>query len=533
MKITLRIRIALALIGLFLGGLYALPALTNLQGTFLGKILPESEIRLGLDLRGGMHLTLGVDIPRGIANTMAQFGQEIRSEAQEEGLFILRPQVVNDTELAFTLARGAQQEQLERMLRNRFENLQILAKETQDAGQIRYTVGMTQQYRAHVEDLLVEQAIKTIRNRIDQFGVAEPDIRRQADGRIQVQLPGLQDPERAVAIIGRTAHLEFKLVDDEADIERALRGILPPDAELSTLQTRNPDGSLSQSPIVLKRDTLMTGEFITDARVSFDQFNQAYVGMNFNARGARLFERITAENTGRRLAIVLDGNVHSAPVIQERIAGGRASITGRFTTEEATDLALVLRAGALPAPVHIMEERTVGPSLGQESIERGLRAALIGGALILLFMLVYYSMSGMVANTVLCLNILLVMAGLAGFGATLTLPGIAGIILTIGIAVDANVLIFERIREEIRRGLTPAIAIDEGYKRALKAILDANITTIIAAIVLYQFGTGPIRGFAVTLSLGILASMFTAVFVSRIFFDFWLKWRKPGTPLSI
>ncbi|PTN37030.1 protein translocase subunit SecD [Desulfonatronum sp. SC1] len=533
MKMSLRIRIALALIGLLLGGLYALPALTNLQGTFLGKVLPESEIRLGLDLRGGMHLTLGVDIPRGVANTMAQFGQDIRSEAQDDGIFILRPQVVNDTKLEFTLARGDQQDQFERMLRNRFDNLQILSKQTQEAGQIRYAVSMTQQYRAHVEDLLVEQAIKTIRNRIDQFGVAEPDIRRQAEGRIQVQLPGLQDPERAVAIIGQTAHLEFKLVDDQADIDRALRGILPPDAELASMHTRNPDGSVSQTPIVIKRDTLMTGEFITDARVSFDQFNQAYVGLNFNARGSRLFERITGENTGRRLAIVLDGNVHSAPVIQERIAGGRASITGRFTTEEATDLALVLRAGALPAPVHIMEERTVGPSLGRESIERGLQAALIGGALILVFMLVYYSMSGIVANAVLCLNILLVMAGLAAFGATLTLPGIAGIILTIGIAVDANVLIFERIREEIRRGLTPAIAIDEGYSRALKAIVDANITTIIAAIVLYQFGTGPIRGFAVTLTLGILASMFTAIFVSRIFFDFWLKWRKPGTPLSI
>lgn len=535
MKITLslRLRVALALTGLFLGGLYALPALVNLENTFLGRILPQSEVRLGLDLQGGMHLTLGVDIPRGLANALAQSGQDLRAEAQEEGVFILRPRVNDKNNLEFILARSGQQETLEGLLRSRFDSLQIQNKENLDAGQVRYTLAMTGQYRAYLEDLLVDQAIKTIRNRVDQFGVAEPDIRKQADGRIQVQLPGLQDPERAVAIIGRTAHLEFKLVDDEADIERALRGILPPDAELSNMQTRNPDGSVSQTPLVVKRDTLLTGEYITDARVNFDQFNQAYVGLSFNARGARLFERITGENTGRRLAIVLDGNVHSAPVIQERISGGRASITGRFSTEEATDLALVLRAGALPAPVHIMEERTVGPSLGQESIERGLQAALIGGALILLFMLVYYHVSGVVANVVLCLNILLVMAGLAAFGATLTLPGIAGIILTIGIAVDANVLIFERIREEIRRGLTPAAAIDEGYNRALKTILDANVTTIIAAVVLYQFGTGPIRGFAVTLILGILASMFTAIFVSRIFFDLWLQRRKPGTALSI
>lgn len=533
MKISLRLRIALALAGLFLGCLYALPALVNIENTFLGKILPQSEIRLGLDLKGGMHLTLGVDIPRGLTNTLMQSGQDLRSEAQDDGIFLLRPRVNEKNDLEFILARGAQQEQLEALLQSRFDHLQVQAKETLDADQIRYVLAMTPQYRAYLENLLVDQAIKTIRNRVDQFGVAEPDIRKQADGRIQVQLPGLQDPERAVAIIGRTAHLEFKLVDDQADIDRALRGILPPDAELTTMQSRNPDGSISKAPIVVKRDALLTGEYIIDARVNFDQFNQAYVGLNFNARGARLFERITGDNTGRRLAIVLDGNVHSAPVIQEKISGGRASITGRFTTEEANDLALVLRAGALPAPVHIMEERTVGPSLGQESIDKGLRAALIGGALILVFMLIYYSFSGVVANAALCLNILLIMAGLAAFGATLSLPGIAGIILTIGIAVDANVLIFERIREEIRRGLTPAAAIDEGYKRALKTILDANITTIIAAVVLYQFGTGPIRGFAVTLTLGILASMFTAVFISRIFFDIWLKWRKPGAALSI
>jgi len=531
--LSLRLRVALALAGLFLGCLYALPALVNLENTFWGRILPHSEIRLGLDLKGGMHLILGVDTPRGLANTLAQSGHDLRSEAREEGILVLRPSVNEKNQLEFILAREAQQEDLEGLLSSRFEYLQVLTKEPQDAGQIRYVLGLTAQRLAYLEDLLVDQAVTTIRNRIDQFGVAEPEIRKQAGGRIQVQLPGLLDPERAVAIIGQTAHLEFKLVDEEADVERAVRGILPPDAELAFMQFRNPDGSVSRTPIVIKRDTVLTGEHIADARVNFDQFHQAHVGLSFDARGARLFERITGENTGRRLAIVLDGNVHSAPVIQEKISGGRASITGRFSTEEATDLALVLRAGALPAPVHIMEERTVGPSLGQESIERGLRAALIGGALILVCMLAYYSLSGLVANTVLCVNILLIMAGLAAFGATLTLPGIAGIILIIGIAVDNNVLIFERIREEIRRGLTPAAAINEGYGRALKTILDANITTIIAAVVLYQFGTGPIRGFAVTLILGILASMFTAVFVSRIFFDFWLKRRKPGTALSI
>jgi len=257
------------------------------------------------------------------------------------------------------------------------------------------------------------------------------------------------------------------------------------------------------------------------------------VSMTFNSRGARIFGRVTGENVKERLAIVLDGEVYSAPVIQDKITGGRAQITGRFSTDEAHDLAIVLRAGALPAPVNVLEERSVGPSLGQESIDKGVKAALLGGALVLLFMALYYSFAGVVADLVLVLNIVLIMAGLAAFGATLTLPGIAGIILTIGMAVDANVIIFERIREEIRRGLTPRAAIDEGYSKATLTILDANVTTVIAAIILYQFGTGPIRGFAVTLTLGILASMFTAIFVSRILFDLWTAKRKPGAALSI
>lgn len=268
---------------------------------------------------------------------------------------------------------------------------------------------------------------------------------------------------------------------------------------------------------------MLTGEDVADARPAFDQMNKAYVTLNFNARGARIFERATTENVGRRMAIVLDGKVYSAPVIRERIGGGRASISGNFTTAEAQDLAIVLRAGSLPAPVSVLEERSVGPSLGQESIDSGVRAALVGAAAVVLFMAVYYGLSGLIADGMLCFTMLMVMAGMAAFGATLTLPGIAGIVLTIGMAVDANVLIYERIREELRLGLSPLAAVKAGFDRAAISITDSNLTTIIATVILYQFGTGPIRGFAVTLSLGIIASMFTAIFVSRAIFEEWAR----------
>jgi preprotein translocase subunit SecD len=275
---------------------------------------------------------------------------------------------------------------------------------------------------------------------------------------------------------------------------------------------------------------MLTGEYLTDARVQIDnQYGDPYVSLSFNARGARLFERITGDNVDKRLAIVLDDNVYSAPVIRDRISGGRAQISGSFTMDEAKDLAIVLRAGALPAPVNILEERTVGPSLGKDSIEKGIKSMVIGGVIVIAFMVVYYGLSGIFAVLALLLNILFITAGLAFFGATLTLPGIAGMILTIGMAVDANVLVFERIREELRLGKPPRAAIEGGYGKAFVTILDANVTTFIAALVLFQFGTGPVRGFAVTLSIGVVASFITAVFITRIIFDYlytYKRWKK-------
>lgn len=505
--------------------LYVLPSVPGMQNSYFSRLMGGNEIHLGLDLKGGIHLTLGVDVDTALKNSLEQTGEDLRAEAEEEGILILHPKVEQIKTLSFLLLKKEWQEKLQKILSEEFPGLVVEDMQVNENGSVRYFVTFTPERRNYLEKMTLDQAVKTIRNRIDQFGVAEPDIRRQQNNRIQVQLPGIDDTQRAIAIIGRTAHLEFKIVDEGADPKKAEQGILPGGSELSWSVKTMPDGKEVREPIVLKSATVLSGKYITDARVSFDSYGQAYVSINFNSRGGKLFERVTADNVHKRLAIVLDGKVHSAPVIQEKISGGQASISGRFTTEEARDLAIVLRAGSLPAPVTVLEERTVGPSLGQESIEAGIKAAAVGGVAVLLFMLLYYGIGGLFADLVLVFNILLILAGLAGFGATLTLPGIAGIILTIGMAVDANVLIFEHIREELRAGLPARAAVEEGFSRAMLTIVDANVTTIIAAIVLYQFGTGPIRGFAVTLVLGILASMFTAIFVSRILFDLWLSRR--------
>jgi preprotein translocase subunit SecD len=368
----------------------------------------------------------------------------------------------------------------------------------------------------------VDQALEIIRNRIDQFGVSEPEITRQGTDRMLVQLPGVRDPERAINLIGKTALLEFKLVDEEGNIDDALKGRTPEGDVLLYHRSMDPQtGAVKKVPYLLKEKTLMTGEYLKDAHVALDtQFHSPYVALEFDDIGAKLFEQITGANVKRRLAIILDDNVYSAPVIQERIPGGRAQITGRFDTKEASDLAIVLRAGALPAPVKIIEQRTVGPSLGQDSIHQGIISTLVSAAIVALFMIFYYRIAGVIADIALILNILLVFAALAIFRATLTLPGIAGLVLSIGMSVDANILIHERIKEELRWGKTIRAAIDQGYHRALSAIIDSNVTTLIAAVFLYQFGTGPVRGFAVTVFWGITANIFTAVLITRWIFDF-------------
>jgi len=376
-----------------------------------------------------------------------------------------------------------------------------------------------------------DRAIEVIRNRIDQFGVRETSIQKQGQDEIVVQLPGVTDRDRAIEIIGKTALLEFKLVSNDLDkLKQAIQGNVPEGYELKYSLEDN-------EPLLLEKQAVLTGDALTSASVHFSQsqFNEPVVGLEFNAQGANKFAQITADNIGKRLAIVLDNKIQSAPRIKEAIPSGEAVITGRFTVEQAQDLAIILRVGALPAPMNIEEERTVGPLLGQDSINKGVKASIIGSILVFVFMAAYYLLAGLIADTALLLNLLIILGGLGilpilfpGVSATLTLPGIAGIALSLGMAVDANVLINERIREELSTGKTLRTAISNGYDKAFSAIFDSNLTTLIAAFLLFQFGTGPIRGFAVTLTIGLIASMFTAIVVTRTIFEIllsrgWLK----------
>ncbi|MDH5769498.1 MAG: protein translocase subunit SecD, partial [Nitrospirota bacterium] len=401
-----------------------------------------------------------------------------------------------------------------------------------------------------IKDSTSDQALETIRNRIDQFGVSEPTIHRQGENEIVVQLPGVKDPKRAIDLIGKTAQLEFKLVDDEAKIAAELpQSIMPSEEEnlLKQFAGRIPEGDeilfekkvnretgvVRKIPLLLKKQAALTGDLLSEARVNLDsRFNEPYVSVSFNAAGAKIFEEITGANVKKRLAIILDNTIYSAPVIQERISGGNAQITGSFSMDEAKDLSIVLRAGALPAPMKMLQNVTVGPSLGSDSIEAGKVAAIIGTLLVVVFMIVYYKFSGVIADFALVLNILLLLGAMASLNATLTLPGIAGIILAIGMAVDSNVLMFERIRDEIRAGKTPRAAVDSGYSKAFWTIFDSHVTTLITAAVLFQFGTGPIKGFAVTLSLGVSINLFTALVGTKTVFDF-INSRKEVTKLSI
>ncbi|UCF86447.1 MAG: protein translocase subunit SecD [Desulfobacteraceae bacterium] len=501
--------------------IYLMPSLTTEFPGWWSNILPRDKIRLGLDLQGGMHLVLEVGSLKAVESHLERVVEELKHDLRKSKIRYVELKRFGNDRIALTLMRSEDKDKFEKMAEANypdFEEISALVNEEQPSFQL----SLLPRAKSRIMKMAVDQALETIRNRIDQFGVSEPDIRPQEDNRILVQLPGIKDPKRAVDLIGKTALLEFKLVDEEHGVEEALKGNVPPGDEILYEITIDPKtGRETKIPFLLKKRTLITGEYITDARVQFDsQYSEPYVSLSFDARGARLFEQITGQNIKKRLAIVLDKKVNSAPVIQDKISGGRAQITGRFTTDEARDLAIILRAGALPAPVKIIEERTVGPSLGKDSIEKGFKSMIIGGLVVILFMVIYYGISGIIADFALLLNVILIMAGLAFFGATLTLPGIAGIILTIGMSVDANVLIFERVREELRLGKTPRASIEGGYGKALVTILDAQVTTLIAALVLFQFGTGPVRGFAVTVSIGIVASLFTAIFVTRIVFDY-------------
>jgi preprotein translocase subunit SecD len=518
----------IVLVVLVIALIYLTPSISVTLPTWWPNILPEDKIHLGLDLKGGIHLILEVQAQKAVESHLERMTEDIKQSLRKAKIRYQELNRSGPDRIGLTLLRREDSKAVEKIISDTFSDMSVVFGSPAE-GLPRLDLVLSQQAQHHIKRMAVDQAVETITNRIDQFGVVEPDIRPQGRDRILVQLPGIKDPKRAIDIIGRTAQLEFKLVDEENSVEEALKGNIPPGDEI-LYQIKAEAGSQTKIPFLLKKRAVITGEYLTDARVQIDsRYNEPYVSLTFDSRGARLFEQITGANIKKRLAIVLDNVVNSAPVIQDRIAGGRAQITGRFTMYEARDLAIVLRAGALPAPVKIIEERAVGPSLGKDSIDKGLKSAIIGGLIVILFMAFYYKLAGIIADLALLLNIVLIGAGLALFGATLTLPGIAGVILIIGMAVDANVLIFERIREELRLGKTPRAAVDGGYSKALVTILDANITTLIAALVLFQFGTGPVKGFAVTLSIGIIASLFTAIVITRLIFDYFIierGWKK-------
>lgn len=493
-----------------------LPNLTTVPSWWPSAV--SQPMNLGLDLKGGIHLVIDVNVEKAVEYSVEEDVDAIRRILRENKIRY-RKLDANGYTLIVQLKNASDTAAAESLIK---QDMQGYTIETDETGRFILTISETE--AKEIKKFAVDQSIEVIRNRVDALGTTEPVIVKQGERRILVQIPGYEDSARAKSLIGRTAQLEFKLVDEKGDLDKALSGKIPPGDIIVYGKAVDRGGEMVRQPYLLKKRTELSGAEVADARVSIDsQYNEYAVTLKFNSKGARKFDKLTSAHVGERFAIILEGVVQSAPVIRERISGGTAQITGSFSSQDARDLAIVLRAGALPAPVKVVEERSIGPSLGQDSIDQGMNSIIYGCIAVLVFMAFYYRMFGLVANVALIFNMLIIATVMSMIGATLTLPGIAGIVLTIGMAVDANVLIFERIREEIRLGKTRLAAIDGGYSKALSTIIDANITTLIAAIVLFQFGSGPVKGFAVTLSVGILASMFTAIMVTRAIVSYTVK----------
>jgi preprotein translocase subunit SecD len=468
---------------------------------------------LGLDLRGGVHFLLQVDMKGALVKAADRYASDIRATLRTNDIRYAGLSRDGQNVIVKFRDRGT----LERALADvEKQNPDLLLRTSESAGEFVITASLRPEVQKRIQEFALQQNITTLRNRVNELGVAEPIVQQTGLDRVVVQLPGVQDTSKAKDILGRTATLEVRMVDEEhsdpATVQAAIGGQVPFGAEL--LYERN------GTPLLLKRDVILTGDRISDAQPGFDsQTGEPAVHINLDGRGATIFQQVTRESVGKRMAMVLvekgKGEIVTAPVIRTEIPGGRVQISGRMTTTEARDVALLLRAGALAAPMEIVEERTVGPSLGEDNIRRGYHSVLFGFAAIALFMIVYYAWFGVISVIALAANLMLLVALLSMLQATLTLPGIAAIALTLGMAIDANVLINERVREELRNGTTPQAAITAGYERAWATILDSNITTLIAGIALFMFGSGPVRGFAVVHCLGILTSMFSAVLVSR------------------
>jgi protein-export membrane protein SecD len=501
--------------------------------------LPHKQVNLGLDLQGGAHLLYQIDEKEMVGDWLNSIRGDVRETLRRAHIgYTDLAEDVNARHVSVKIREGTDVDKAYDELRklaqpiggNVFSGFAGYDIDVEKQGTDGITLTITDVGMTHRMTSAIQASIETIRRRVDAFGTTEPSIQREGRDRVLVQVPGISDVERLKTLIGKTGKLEFKLVDPSVNaVQVAESKQVPPGDELvyGNPPSNAPPGS-PQIPYVLKSQVLVSGESLVDAQAAFDQrTGEPVVTFRFDAAGAKRFALVTQENVGLPFAIVLDNKVISAPVIREPILGGTGQISGSFTVAEANDLAVLLRSGALPAKLTVIEERTVGASLGADSIAAGKKAALMGLALVMIFMLLGYGLFGLFADLALLINIVLIFAVLSLLGATLTLPGIAGIVLTIGIAVDANVLINERIREEIRAGKSPFAAVDAGYSRALVTIVDSNVTTLIAVLVLFWLGSGPVRGFAVTLTIGVIASMFTAVTVTRLMVAYWLRWTRP------
>ncbi|BBE71060.1 protein translocase subunit SecD [Oharaeibacter diazotrophicus] len=492
--------------------------------------LPGRQIVLGLDLQGGVYLLYEVDTADYQAKRLKGLENDVRIAMRQDprigytGLTVSNGAVqlrVRDAD-KFAEAKKRLDGLVNPLSNALLGGTAVSEFQVEDAGEGLYRMSFTEEGLSQRLGKVVDQSIEVIRRRVDELGTTEPSIQRQSISRILVEAPGEKDPARLKDIIGRTAQLTFHLVDVNANLEDAVKGVLPPGTMLLNSRDTPP------RPYVVEEAPLLTGEDLTDAQEAFQsQTNEPVVSFRLSTGGSRKFAQVTTENVNRPFAIVLDDEVISAPVIREPITQGSGQISGNFTVESANDLAVLLRAGALPARLGVVEERTVGPGLGADSIAAGQRAAVIGVVGVVVFMLASYGLFGLFANVALMVNIVLIFAVLTLLQATLTLPGIAGIVLTMGMAVDSNVLIYERIREEQRLGRSAITAIDTGFQRAFGTIVDANITTLIAAGVLFQLGSGPVRGFAVTLTVGILTTMFTAITFTRLVIAVWVRRTRP------
>ncbi len=482
----------------------------------LENYLPANTVNLGLDLRGGSHLLIEVDVEEYKKEQLVMLNDEVRKLLRNDkiGYYGLKS---NDEFVEVFIRIDGQFDKAKRILTKNITDAEITS-----AGKQKLKINFTSDYLEEMRKRVIDQSIEIVRRRVDETGTKEPIIQKQGSKYILLQVPGLDDPGQLKDLLGKTAKLTFHMVDSNIDPEAALRGQLDPSTKL--VYYEKPE--YGERFLVLKKKAILTGDMLVDAQTSYIEGLPA-VSFKFNNYGARIFGDVTKKNTGKLFAIVLDNKVISAPVINEPILSGAGYISGGFTVAAANELSLLLRAGALPAPLKIVEERTVGPSLGSDSIESGKFAGMVAVILVVTFMLATYLRFGTFATVALFFNMVFLLAAMSVLEATLTLPGIAGVILTLGMAVDANVLIFERIREETRLGLSPFAAVDHGFRHAFRTIADSNITTLIVAFILFNYGSGPIKGFAVTLTIGILASMFSAITLTRMIIIIWLKANKP------